>query len=233
VLQPLDLGTFSSVKGKYRRRIAELSYLDDAAPIKKRRFVQCYNQARQESFTPSVLKSGWKAAGLFPWNPSKGINSSQVRIQPPATKSTTPPSPKQPQFNPETLLSTPKHPQHMYHAIQMLNRQQELSRDQRTVLQKAGKAIGQLKAQQAIQEALIHKQEAHLETLRSQKAKKKVAVDPNNRFANIEMIKKAMDEAKEQEARIQARQPEIEAKKASDAALNATFQNCIFEWQAY
>ena len=115
----------------------------------------------------------------------------------------------------------------------MLNRQQELSRDQRTVLQKAGKAIGQLKAQQAIQEALIHKQEAHLETLRSQKAKKKVAVDPNNRFANIEMIKKAMDEAKEQEARIQARQPEIKAKKASDAALNATFQNCIFEWQAY
>ena len=42
-----------------------------------------------------------------------------------------------------------------------------------------------------------------------------------------------MDEAKEQEARIQARQPEIEAKKASDTALNATFQSCVFKWQAY
>lgn len=35
------------------------------------------------------------------------------------------------------------------------------------------------------------------------------------------METRAIDEAEEKEAQIQARQPEIEAKKASDAALNA------------
>ena len=39
VLQPLDLATFSVVKSKYRDQIRALSALDDAAPIKKERFV--------------------------------------------------------------------------------------------------------------------------------------------------------------------------------------------------
>jgi len=38
-------------------------------------------------------------------------------------------------------------------------------------------------------------------------------VDPNTKFAHIDAIKKAMDEATEQEARIKAREPEKEAKK--------------------
>jgi len=42
VLQPLDLGTFSNIKSCYWKRIAELSYLDDAAPVKKRKFLECY-----------------------------------------------------------------------------------------------------------------------------------------------------------------------------------------------
>jgi len=77
------------------------------------------------------------------------------------------------------------------------------------------------------------RQESQLETLKSQKANKRVAVDQNARFANIETIKKAIDEAKEQEAWIQARQPEIKAKKALDAALTATMESCMFKWQAY
>lgn len=42
-----------------------------------------------------------------------------------------------------------------------------------------------------------------------------------------------MEEAAEEEAKIQARQPELEAKRASKAALEAGLQSCIFEWQAY
>jgi hypothetical protein len=42
-----------------------------------------------------------------------------------------------------------------------------------------------------------------------------------------------MDEAAEVVVKLAARQQEIEAKKASDAILNATLENCIFQWQAY
>jgi hypothetical protein len=47
-------------------------------------------------------------------------------------------------------------------------------------------------------------------------------VNPNTRFANIDAIKKAMDEAAEKEAQIKAREPEKEAK----------MQDFMFEWQA-
>ena len=82
VLQPLDLGTFSPLKAHYRAEIAALSFLDDAAPVKKVRFIQCYFRARSECLVPRILKSGWVAAGLFPWNPEKGMKSSQLRIKP-------------------------------------------------------------------------------------------------------------------------------------------------------
>ena len=89
VLQPLDLGTFSPLKSRYRREIADLACIDDAAPVKKRRFVRCYQKARAETFNPRLLRAGWAAAGLYPWNPSKVLNSSQIHVTtnppPPAT----------------------------------------------------------------------------------------------------------------------------------------------------
>ncbi|KAI5235166.1 hypothetical protein E4T42_09759 [Aureobasidium subglaciale] len=46
VLQPLDLGVFAPLKSRYRSQIAALASLDDASPIKKQRFLTCYNSAR-------------------------------------------------------------------------------------------------------------------------------------------------------------------------------------------
>jgi hypothetical protein len=79
VLQPLDLGVFAPLKSRYRSKIAALASLDDASPIKKQRFITCYNSARKETFTPRLLRTGWQAAGLYPYNPAKGLNSSQVQ----------------------------------------------------------------------------------------------------------------------------------------------------------
>jgi hypothetical protein len=50
VLQPLDLGVFAPLKSRYRSQIAALASLDDASPVKKQRFLTCYNSARQETF---------------------------------------------------------------------------------------------------------------------------------------------------------------------------------------
>ena len=81
-------------------------------------------------------------------------------------------------------------------------------RETQTMLKKAGKRVGQLTAQNAVSESKIHSLESQIEELRCPKTRERVAVDPNTRFANIDAIKKAMDEAAEQEARIKAREPE-------------------------
>lgn len=78
VLQPLDLGVFAPLKSRYRSQIAALASLDDASPVKKQRFLTCYNSARLETFKPRLLLTGWKSAGLIPYNPQKGLNSSQI-----------------------------------------------------------------------------------------------------------------------------------------------------------
>jgi hypothetical protein len=55
LLQPLDLAPFSVIKSQYRSQIAALSALDDAALVKKERFVISYNQAREEGLSERVI----------------------------------------------------------------------------------------------------------------------------------------------------------------------------------
>ena len=100
-------------------------------------------------------------------------------------------------------------------------------------MQKTSKAIKYLNAWQAVQQATIQKQASQLKAFRDQEAKKRVAIDPNTLFANVEDIKRAQDEADELAECIKTRQPEIEAQKASEATIQATMQNYMFEWQAY
>jgi hypothetical protein len=97
--------------------------------------------------------------------------------------------------------------------IQSLDNGHMTQRETQAILRKAGKRIGQLAAQNAVSESKIRSLEAQLEELRGPKTRKRVVVDPNTKFANIDAIKKAMDEATEQEARIKARESEKEAKK--------------------
>jgi len=59
-----------------------------------------------------------------------------------------------------------------------------------------------------------------------------VGIDPNTRFANIDAIKKAIDKATEQEARIKVRGPEKEAERAADQLAKAKMQDFMFEWQS-
>ena len=55
ILQPLDLAAFSVVKSRYRDQIQALSSLDDAAPVKKERFISSYNQACEEGLSERVI----------------------------------------------------------------------------------------------------------------------------------------------------------------------------------
>ncbi|PWW75892.1 CENP-B protein, partial [Tuber magnatum] len=65
VLHSLDLSASSILKTEYQREIADLACLDDTAPVKKQRFVQCYEKAQAKTFAASLLCSGWVAVGLY------------------------------------------------------------------------------------------------------------------------------------------------------------------------
>ena len=86
ILQPLDLASFSVVKSRYRDQIRALSSLDDAAPVKKERFISSYHLAREEGLSERVIRAGWKATGLSPYNVEMVASSSAYR--PPCNNST-------------------------------------------------------------------------------------------------------------------------------------------------
>jgi hypothetical protein len=233
VLQPLDLGTFASVKSRYRAEIANISFLDDAAPIKKRRFLECYQKIREEAMAPRITQSGWKATGLYPFDRSKGLNSSQLRIQQPSERPRTPTQPKTTQNLIDPLLQTPKNQRNVYEAIQAMRGSETVPRSARTALAKAGKAIGQLAARCALHEATISKQNLQLEGFKIQKTKKRVRVDPNTRFADIENIQRAIDESKTRQAHLEAMDIENQFKKASEQAMAAKMEDYMFEFPVF
>ena len=58
VLQPLDLSVFLVVKKFYRQQVQALSFLDDAPPVKKERFIEAYHKAREDGITERIVRAG-------------------------------------------------------------------------------------------------------------------------------------------------------------------------------
>jgi len=206
ILQPLDLAPFSVIKSNYRRQIQELSSLDDAAPVKKERFIHCYNQAREAGFSERVVRAGWRASGLSPFNISQVIQSSQITDRP----ITPPPQnrPPQPPLSSEIIYQTPQKPQDIYLAQQTIQKSEALSRTTRLVFQKAAKAIGKANARAAGLEATNSRLRHELERIQPQKKRKRIVVEPNQRFADVEKIMSTMHEAAAKQAEISANSEE-------------------------
>jgi hypothetical protein len=229
VLQPLDLSCFSPVKTKYRQQIAELACLDDSAPVKKNRFIECYCYAREEALTERVIRSGWKAAGLVPWNPQKALSSSQVLQKPEQPKT---PSPQRKRALPpeDDYLQTPQGPQQMHSLKRSLSGRGELPREVRNALGKAGKAIGRQNSVIAGLTIANKRLEAEIESLKARLPQKKAAVDPNKRFLEIEDIKKARDRETALEAQRGPRKRGRPAKKQERAPLEPLQQPMTLVW---
>jgi hypothetical protein len=136
LLQPLDLAPFSVVKSRYWNKIRALLALDNAAPIKKERFITLYNKAREEGLLERVIRASWKAASLCLYNPQLVLNSSQI-----SRRLSTPPITSQDAAISEAVFNTPKSSQALYKAQQALLLLETLLRSTRLILSKAGKAI--------------------------------------------------------------------------------------------
>ncbi|KAI0999735.1 hypothetical protein K3495_g8466 [Podosphaera aphanis] len=227
------LGVFSPLKHRYRSIISDLAYLDDAAPIKKRRFLAAYNQARTEALTSRVLRSGWKAASLVPWNPEKGLKSSQV-LQPVETtpeRACTPPESILRSGTTRVSITTPKSARELHETMRSLKRRKNNDGGWVGLVTKAGKAIAMGNAQRARDQDKINSQDFLIRQLTTKSSQKRVPVDPNTRFATIEQIKQAQAEQRVREELLASGKPELEANIAAEAMMNVSLQACQFEWQ--
>ena len=207
ILQPLDLSCFSPLKTRYRKEIMALASLDDAAPVKKRRFLECYYKAREESFTDRVIRAGWKASGLHPFDPAKVLESSQVKGRP-----LTPPPQEEVDSEP---FKTPKGPKDLYHLSQGIRGEVELERDVRMMLQKVTKRFEEYCTMNASLTAENAQLKLKLKDVQPQQRRKKVVPKPNEAFVTIEGVKEAIEEVEALEAKPKARKPKMKPKNVS------------------
>ncbi|KAF2687501.1 DDE-domain-containing protein [Lentithecium fluviatile CBS 122367] len=191
VLQPLDVSVFSVVKSKYRNQIRDLASLDDAAPVKKERFISYYHAAREDGMNERVIRAGWKGTGLVPYCPGRVVESSQQSIQ----------------------------------------KLEGLSRRTRTVLQKAGKAIGNANSRIAVQQEQISRLEYQVQSTGSQRKRKRITIDQNQRFADVERIKAMIDQAAAETAKKATPRALMAPETVYISPTTTTFESLCTQWQ--
>lgn len=212
VVQPLDLSIFSRIKASYKAQIEELARFEDSIPIKKIRFVKYYNQARLDALTEHVITAGWRAAGLYPWNPLKVLNSKQILSNQQLSPKV---SSKRRQISISETLKTPHNKRQLLDLRDTFISSDGTERVRRTLFTKIMRGYENLHFAEAQNKQQLAVQSNRISELVLQKQKKPV-INNNERFANIEDVKKAHDLAV-QEAEEKARKAK-EAKARKDAA---------------
>lgn len=153
VTQPLDLSCFSGVKQAYRSEVAELAQWEDSQPIKKIHFCDIYQKARTKGLIITSIQSGWKAAGLVPFNPDKVYGSRLAkagRSEPITPTLTGPQTPqKASKASSETWLTTPQNLQQLTVSIHQIQATFKVNRLIRTFFPKIQKAMGHSHASEA------------------------------------------------------------------------------------
>lgn len=90
LLQPLDVGCFSSMKTAYGRQVENLmrSHINHITKIE---FLPCFKAAFFESITKSNIEGSFRGAGLVPFDPEAVLSKLEVQLRtptPPATEDT-------------------------------------------------------------------------------------------------------------------------------------------------
>ncbi|KAI1001114.1 hypothetical protein K3495_g7082 [Podosphaera aphanis] len=193
ILQPLDLSCFTPLKARYRQLIESLSTIHDTASLKKQIFTNCYNDARHERLAVSQIQAGWRVAGLFPFNRQKGLRN-RFTLSTLKQRPTTP----EPTSSKRKLdeIHTARKPANVHASLQNFRDKIELTRGTTLFMRKVTKSIGEFQAQLAEKKIVNDDQALEIERLSASKKRKRISVNPNTQFSDIEVIKKAQEEAK-------------------------------------
>ena len=70
--------------------------------------------------------------------------------------------------------------------------------------------------------------QSQLEDLKGPKKRKWVAIDPNTKFANVDLIKEAIDKVEKEEARIKAKETKSRPERVSARKAKANISKSIY-----
>ena len=117
--------------------------MDDTAPVKKQRFLEYYQKAREQAMSTSNIRSGFATAGIVPFNKRKVLSS-------PFILQTDKPTPPEATTTPITATAepkvqlTPSNRRELYGRRRSLEQHTELDYDTRSLLQGCERAFNRL-----------------------------------------------------------------------------------------
>lgn len=204
VLQPLDVAVFHPLKEAFRKHLHHLGQFDTSTVMAKKRFLYCYHRARMEALTEQNIRSGWRGAGLWPVSRRKALQNKAILENHQKKKKSSKSSGKRSfigQFaTPQTLsrssepiFATPKRSQEMRGLVARYVRQKHSSPTQRLLFRKLLKGYDEKEHQLTMTSQKTEALEAQVEATKKTK-RKKVQLDPNEVFADIEAIRRAQIE---------------------------------------
>lgn len=225
ILQPLDLSIFSPLKTAYRKFVGRIYAATDANPVGKAGFLVCLHKAREEAITTQNIKSGWRAAGLWPLNPRKPLRSDRLLPEKPKLAQTPPQTP--PRMQGYTPLKTPRNGAEVFHVMHDTPKH-ENRRYRRHVARKVGKQLDAYIFQNSANQAEIQQLKLQLEGTKRKK-KAQVRLDPNEKFVNIEEVVATKERLAKEEKKKEKKWAEkgVLAMETS----NYAFESMCFEWQ--
>ena len=191
VLQPLDVGVFSSLKQAYRMFLDDFIKRSAARAIGKPMFLILYQKARKKAFSSSNIVAGWRHTGLWPQSCRKALQNRFVVAE-------DPPQPAEAQARPRTPQIKPEHPENTSQASQPVfltpkgHRQLRESMEKigtrdpstRALFRSVGKRLDHQNHKIELQQRQIDYLELEIETLRPPK-RQKIHPNPNDRFVKI------------------------------------------------
>jgi hypothetical protein len=104
-----------------------------------------------------------------------------------------------------------------------------MSRTVRTLLSKTGKALDHFHVQEAMQSQKLEAYELQIAELR-QKRRKKIAIDANRTFADIETIKAVQEEQRQNQAEWDKRDRAKEARRTANEMISRDITQFQFEF---
>ncbi|KAK8120392.1 transposase [Apiospora kogelbergensis] len=191
---------FSPLKTAYRKVLGNVNQFSNSTVIGKRYFLQCYQKARSEALSGQNIRSGWRAAGLWPVSMAKPLlsplvvgNTSYTTSDPAKTEpegsSRTFCTPRNIFRGSDIIWSTPRKSVEFKEQVRVANLLEENTVTQRQLFRKVRKAFDEKDVQVAALERQVEALQAQLETARPRK-RRKVDLSPNSRFATIEDIQR-------------------------------------------
>ena len=128
------------------------------------------------------------------------------------------------------MFTTPTGPQDIYRAVKLLQQSGNLSRDTRSILHKAGKTIALANTKAAHLEAVYTQLQADHSIAKGHHKKKRIQVDPNERFATADLIVEAIRRLEEEEAKKVTPSAENTTEITEEIAAAQTLESMCFEW---